>query len=101
MYKQLLSTLAAVVTLCTPLSLPATAQGDLYQKTFDLVVAKHLTVELGEIEKIARPQVLPTPRTVTPDERRPVRDPTTAFCPNSACPARGQSSKGNISVHSQ
>jgi transposase-like protein len=28
-------------------------------------------------------------------------DPTTAFCPNLACPARGQASKGNISVHSQ
>lgn len=28
-------------------------------------------------------------------------DPTTAFCPNLACPARGQSGKGNISVHSR
>jgi transposase-like protein len=28
-------------------------------------------------------------------------DPTTAFCPNLACPARGQASKGNISLHSQ
>jgi transposase-like protein len=27
-------------------------------------------------------------------------DPTTAFCPNLACPARGQAGKGNISVHS-
>jgi transposase-like protein/IS1 family transposase len=27
-------------------------------------------------------------------------DPTTAFCPNFDCPARGQAGKGNISVHS-
>ena len=27
-------------------------------------------------------------------------DPQTVFCPNSACPARGQSGKGNISIHS-
>jgi transposase-like protein/IS1 family transposase len=27
-------------------------------------------------------------------------DPQTAFCPNSACPARGQTGKGNIHVHS-
>lgn len=28
-------------------------------------------------------------------------DPQTVFCPNSACPARGQSGKGNISIHSR
>lgn len=28
-------------------------------------------------------------------------DPTTAFCPNPDCPARGQSGKGNIRVHSR
>jgi transposase-like protein/IS1 family transposase len=28
-------------------------------------------------------------------------DPTQVFCPNLDCPARGQSGKGNISVHSQ
>jgi len=28
-------------------------------------------------------------------------DPQTVFCPNSACPARGQVGKGNIGVHSQ
>lgn len=28
-------------------------------------------------------------------------DPTTAFCPNTECPARGQSGKGNIRVHSR
>ena len=28
-------------------------------------------------------------------------DPTQAFCPNRDCPARGQSGKGNISVHSR
>jgi transposase-like protein/IS1 family transposase len=28
-------------------------------------------------------------------------DPTTVFCPNLACPARGQSSQGNISIHSR
>jgi transposase-like protein len=27
-------------------------------------------------------------------------DPQTIFCPNSACPARGQTGKGNIGVHS-
>jgi transposase-like protein len=28
-------------------------------------------------------------------------DPQTVFCPNDACPARGQEGKGNIGVHSQ
>ena len=28
-------------------------------------------------------------------------DPTTAFCPNWDCPARGQSDQGNIGIHSQ
>jgi len=28
-------------------------------------------------------------------------DPTTVFCPNLACPARGQTSQGNIRIHSQ
>lgn len=28
-------------------------------------------------------------------------DPTTVFCPNLACPARGQTAKGNIGIHSQ
>ena len=28
-------------------------------------------------------------------------DPQTVWCPNLACPARGQSGKGNIGVHSQ
>ncbi|ETW92872.1 MAG: hypothetical protein ETSY1_41745 [Candidatus Entotheonella factor] len=28
-------------------------------------------------------------------------DPTTAFCPNWDCPARGQSRQGNIGIHSQ
>lgn len=28
-------------------------------------------------------------------------DPTTAFCPNMDCPARGQAGKGNIGVHSR
>ena len=28
-------------------------------------------------------------------------DPTIAFCPNPDCPARGQSGKGNIRVHSR
>jgi transposase-like protein/IS1 family transposase len=27
-------------------------------------------------------------------------DPTTTFCPNVACPARGQTGQGNISIHS-
>src|SRR4029434_426554 len=27
-------------------------------------------------------------------------DPTTTFCPNMACPARGQSGQGNIGIHS-
>jgi transposase-like protein/IS1 family transposase len=33
--------------------------------------------------------------------RRFVMDPTTVFCPNLACPARGQVGKGNIGVHSR
>src|SRR5262252_8695858 len=28
-------------------------------------------------------------------------DPTTAFCPNRHCPARGQIGRGNIGIHSQ
>jgi transposase-like protein len=28
-------------------------------------------------------------------------DPTTTFCPNRACPARGQSGQGNIGIHSR
>jgi hypothetical protein len=28
-------------------------------------------------------------------------DPTTVFCPNLACAARGQSGQGNISIHSR
>src|SRR2546428_7055201 len=28
-------------------------------------------------------------------------DPTTTFCPNWACPARGQSGQGNIGIHSR
>src|SRR3989449_10192373 len=33
--------------------------------------------------------------------RRSVMDPTTTFCPNSNCPARGQTGRGNIGIHSQ
>ena len=28
-------------------------------------------------------------------------DPTTTFCPNRDCPARGQTGQGNIGIHSQ
>ena len=28
-------------------------------------------------------------------------DPTTTFCPNQRCPARGQTGRGNIGIHSQ
>ena len=28
-------------------------------------------------------------------------DPTTTFCPNEHCPARGQIGKGNIGIHSR
>jgi transposase-like protein len=28
-------------------------------------------------------------------------DPQSVFCPNSACPARGQAGRGNIQIHSQ
>jgi transposase-like protein len=34
-------------------------------------------------------------------ERRIVMDPTTVFCPNLACPARGPTGQGNIGIHSQ
>src|SRR3989441_13283621 len=34
-------------------------------------------------------------------ERRIVMDPTTTFCPNVACPARGQTGRGNIGIHSR
>src|SRR2546421_1319722 len=33
--------------------------------------------------------------------RRSVMDPTTTFCPNAHCPARGQTGQGNIGIHSQ
>src|SRR5919204_3397935 len=33
--------------------------------------------------------------------RRSVMDPTTTFCPNSNCPARGQAGRGNIGIHAQ
>jgi transposase-like protein len=33
--------------------------------------------------------------------RRIIMDPTTVFCPNLACPARGQTGQGNIGVHSR
>src|SRR3989454_1787896 len=34
-------------------------------------------------------------------ERRMVMDPTTTFCPNLVCPARGQIGQGNIGIHAQ
>src|SRR4249920_1487875 len=34
-------------------------------------------------------------------ERRIVMDPTTTCCPHVACPARGQSGRGNIGIHSR
>src|SRR5438105_9460589 len=33
--------------------------------------------------------------------RRTIMDPTTTFCPNQHCPARGQTGQGNIGIHSQ
>src|SRR5262245_60800325 len=33
--------------------------------------------------------------------RRIVMDPTTVFCPNTSCHARGQTGQGNIGIHSQ
>src|SRR5262252_2637951 len=33
--------------------------------------------------------------------RRSVMDPTTVFCPNTRCHARGQTGQGNIGIHSQ
>src|SRR5688572_15492228 len=33
--------------------------------------------------------------------RRTVMDPTMVFCPNRACPARGQTGQGNIGIHSR
>src|SRR5215813_2549812 len=33
--------------------------------------------------------------------RRTIMDPTTTFCPNRHCPARGQTGQGNIGIHSQ
>src|SRR5712692_10625841 len=35
------------------------------------------------------------------DTRRTIMDPTTTFCPNLACPARGQIGQGNIGIHSR
>src|SRR5215471_1782506 len=33
--------------------------------------------------------------------RRTIMDPTATFCPNEHCPARGQTGRGNIRIHSQ
>src|SRR6266481_4806561 len=33
--------------------------------------------------------------------RRTIMDPTTTFCPNRDCPARGQTGQGNIGIHSR
>src|SRR2546430_7710656 len=33
--------------------------------------------------------------------RRSIMDPTTTFCPNEHCHARGQTGMGNIGIHSQ
>jgi transposase-like protein/IS1 family transposase len=33
--------------------------------------------------------------------RRSIMDPTTVFCPNLACPARGQTGQGNIGIHAR
>src|SRR5262245_38216467 len=33
--------------------------------------------------------------------RRSGMDPTTACCPNAPCPARGQTSPGNMGIHAQ
>jgi transposase-like protein len=33
--------------------------------------------------------------------RRIIMDPTTVFCPNLSCPARGQTGQGNLGVHSR
>src|SRR6266567_1741526 len=33
--------------------------------------------------------------------RRTTMDPTTTFCPNGNCPARGQTGQGNIGIHSR
>src|SRR4029077_12502355 len=33
--------------------------------------------------------------------RRTIMDPTTTFCPNRHCPARGQTGQGNIGIHAQ
>src|SRR2546422_1518057 len=38
------------------------------------------------------------PRTA---RRRILMDPTTVFCPNRHCPARGQAGQGNIGIHSR
>src|SRR5215831_14316340 len=34
-------------------------------------------------------------------QEEPIMDPTTVFCPNEHCPARGQTGMGNIGIHSQ
>ena len=35
------------------------------------------------------------------DSEETSMDPTTTYCPNMACPARGQIGQGNIGVHSR
>src|SRR3989475_3061576 len=37
----------------------------------------------------------------TPSQEEHSMDPTTVFCPNRHCPARGQTGMGNIGIHSQ
>src|SRR5215467_3790062 len=37
----------------------------------------------------------------THSQEEHIMDPTTVFCPNGHCPARGQTGQGNIGIHSQ
>src|SRR4029453_4718874 len=64
------------------------------------MVAPHQTVVGGSCKANGGPDILLVgmlPRTA----RRNVMDPTTTFCPNRNCPARGQTGQGNIGIHSR
>src|SRR5262245_34705063 len=63
-------------------------------------VAPHQTVVRCSCKANGGPDILlvaMVPRTA----RRSVMDPTTTFCPKRNCPARGQTGRGNIGIHSQ
>src|SRR5215216_8146513 len=69
-------------------------------KSSNALVAPHQTVVRCSCKANGGPDILLVamfPRIA----RRIIMDPTTVFCPNTHCHARGQTGQGNIGIHSQ